>query len=157
MIKLSCQAEVWEEGEDRRGACERKQEASARSEAGPAGGLHGDVAVRPECTGTKGPGRDAWQPSVETGELAGGRGGAVKGRPQGGSLGLVSPSYRSQATMVQPLGPCSCFPKKCSPPGKREKDQTCRPGSPSQHRSQAQSSLSGCRPVSGLDVSGSQS
>lgn len=38
VIKLSCQAEVWEEGEDRRGACERKQEASARSEAGPAGG-----------------------------------------------------------------------------------------------------------------------
>ena len=38
VIKLSCQAEVWEEGEDRRGACERKQEASVRSEAGPAGG-----------------------------------------------------------------------------------------------------------------------
>lgn len=39
LIKLSCQAEVWEEGEDRSGACERKQEAPARSEGRTCWGL----------------------------------------------------------------------------------------------------------------------
>lgn len=41
VIKLSCQAEVWEEGEHRSGACERKQEAPARSEGRTCWGLTG--------------------------------------------------------------------------------------------------------------------